>query len=241
MDLEKAWEGSYERVLLSYNFELQQCLGYIMLDGQLAASKTALNSRTKGLRKLLKLLLEVVDQSRLQGTAPFLRFKVFYACRKKWVTLFKYFETVLFNVDAIETIKTEERKLAIEVLVGALILYPPLCHATDPSKMIHAVCTVAICQENIFDTQSYKIGDVAWAYIYAIRAFRLLKKKEEEEMEHFDTSPFEQLEAIMKTSRMNSLLSPPFTGERDTSARRRASHVGAEEWKKSIGQILSCF
>jgi hypothetical protein len=240
MDLEKAWGGSYEKVLLSYNFELQQCLEFIMFDCQVAASMTALESRTKGLCKLLKLLLEVVDQSRLQGTAPFLRFKVFYACRKKWVTLFRYFETVLFNVDAIETVKTEERKLALEVLVGALILYPPLCHATDPSKMIQAVCTVAVCQENIFDTQSYKIGDVACAYIYAIKAFRLMEKKEEE-VKHFDTSPFEQLEAIMKTSGMNSVLSPPFRGVRDTIAQRRASHVGAEEWKKSIEQILSCF
>ena len=35
--------------------------------------------------------------------------------------------------------------------------------------MIEAICNTALCQENIFDTQSYKIVEAIYAYVVAIK------------------------------------------------------------------------
>ena len=105
----------------------------------------------------------------MEGAIPSTRHKLFEVCSQTWKSILKRFEEVTFNLDSPEIVKTEERRLALEVLIGGLLLNPSMVLLVDPRKMIESICNTALCQENIFDTQSYKIVEAIYAYIVAIK------------------------------------------------------------------------
>ena len=168
VSLQAIWDESFQEELLNYKYQIES--GNELLGASATSIESTSSVRIKGLKKILKLQLKVLGDSKMEGAVPNTRHKLFEACRPTWKSVLDRFEGVIFNLDSPEIVQTEERRLALEVLIGGLLLNPAMGVLVDPRRMIEAICNTALCQENIFGTQSYKITEAIYAYVVAIKS-----------------------------------------------------------------------